>query len=200
MGGAQGAQAPANQTFFGEVMGVSVDPRTHVIGYEIMNEFHVRKWGYAGVKTKLSRNGLECIPREIVAGDMAGAVFYGNGQELASIAATSKAPTVKLTPEQAEKQKEASLKARREKGEKFLQYQLEQALAGKAEYQYDLGMRYTTGDEIVTKDEPKGMEWLEKSAAQNYAKAVTKLKVLKEMKTATAPAADSTPPATEAKK
>lgn len=79
--------------------------------------------------------------------------------------------TPPLTPEQAEFQKQERLK-------RDVEFQQKRAEGGSAMAQYDLGMRYLTGDG-VEKDAETGRKWIEASAKQRHSKALRKLEELK---------------------
>ncbi|MSU37316.1 MAG: hypothetical protein EXS36_19910 [Pedosphaera sp.] len=63
--------------------------------------------------------------------------------------------------------------------QRLVAYQKDRAEQGSARSQYDVGLRYLTGDG-VGQDVKVGREWLKKSAAQNNDDAVAKLKELDE--------------------
>lgn len=60
---------------------------------------------------------------------------------------------------------------------KVVESQMRRATNGSAQAQYDLGLRYLSGDG-VDKDEAKGREWLEKSAQGGNKEAARKLQTL----------------------
>jgi hypothetical protein len=66
----------------------------------------------------------------------------------------------------------------RERIDKLIRFQLEQATNGLPSFQYDVGVRYLTGDGVWT-NETLGRYWLEKSAAQDNRDAKELLKTLK---------------------
>ncbi len=63
--------------------------------------------------------------------------------------------------------------------QQLVAYQKERAEQGSARSQYDVGLRYLTGDGVEP-DGKVGREWLKKSAAQGNDDAVAKLKELDE--------------------
>jgi len=79
-------------------------------------------------------------------------------------------------PADAEKAKQDTLK-------KTIEFQKKRAAEGSPSAQYELGLRYLTGDG-VEKNEAEGMKLLDQSADQDYTLAKRKLEELKESKKA----------------
>jgi uncharacterized protein len=70
-------------------------------------------------------------------------------------------------------------KAKQETIKRTVEFQKKRAAKGSPSAQYELGLRYLTGDG-VEKDEKAGMKLLEGSAKQDYTLAKRKLEALKE--------------------
>ena len=85
------------------------------------------------------------------------------------------APPRPVDPEKAKKEKEEVLK-------KTVEFQKKRAAEGSPSAQYDLGLRYLTGDG-VEKNEELARKWLEASAKNDYALARRKLEDLDRKKT-----------------
>ena len=72
-------------------------------------------------------------------------------------------------------------KAKQETLRNTIEFQKKRAAQGSPSAQYELGLRYLTGDG-VEKDEAAGLKLLEESAKQDYTLAKRKLEALKEQK------------------
>ncbi len=72
-------------------------------------------------------------------------------------------------------------KARQETLRKTVEFQKKRAAEGSPSAQYELGVRYLTGDGVET-DEAAGLKLLEESAKQDYTLAKKKLEEIKEKK------------------
>jgi TPR repeat protein len=95
----------------------------------------------------------------------------------------------------------AKVAAQKQKTESdLIKYHRQRAEAGSESAQYELGVRYLTGNG-VEKNEKLGREWLEKSAKQGSPKAVRKLEELgpAPAETVSAPAIPAAPSTTPAK-
>jgi len=101
--------------------------------------------------------------------------------------AVYRAPATVLTPSApADPAKVAAQKSKSERD--LIEWQKQRAEAGSDNAQYELGMRYLTGNG-VDQDEKIGREWIKKAAKNGNAQASKKLAELSE----SAPAAESKP-------
>ena len=78
-----------------------------------------------------------------------------------------------VVPEKTKEQKDEMLR-------KTIEFQKKRAEAGAPSAQYDLGMRYLTGDGLE-KDPKLARKWLYSSATNGNSQAVKKLKELKDL-------------------
>lgn len=84
------------------------------------------------------------------------------------------APPLRVDPEKAKREKEELVK-------RTISFQMKRAEQGSPSAQYELGLRYLTGDGLE-KDEALALKWLQKSAKSGYSPAKIKLDALLESK------------------
>jgi TPR repeat protein len=91
------------------------------------------------------------------------------------------APTTNNTAVPAPPRPADAEKAKQETLRKTIEFQKKRAAEGSPSAQYELGLRYLTGDGME-QDEATGRKWLEDSAKQDYTPAKRKLEELKDRK------------------